>query len=522
MASETLTVFLEGSYLLFALTMALLWVLVVRWVRPEVLGRGVVAGSAVGVVVALIAGASVVAQGREAEVSQMRTQLIELAEVYARESELLGHHTVETDGGEPAGSAAASARARILEAQARWLGQTRLVADIYTVRREIGSDGTPRYRLVVDSETDYDHSGAIDQDREVASDSGELVDLPGVEPAFAGEAIFVDEPDVDRWGFWVSSHTPMRGPDGEVEAILGVDYPAEEWIQRLAGVDRSALLTTALVIVAGLAALSLYSLVRRGATTQVERARASGEQMAVELELARQFHRGLLSIPPPAVAGFDCSLTTNDGDSGEGESFDWLGLADGRFLLVMAHANGRPIGPMLMSTVARELTRVGKAPDTTVLQEVANRLREELMTDPVLERSTSTMIMLLDPALGTCSIVRSSRTPILLSAEKWIPSAEPVSGSAKGGAPEIPNTDDSGRTRILQPGESMVVLSDAAHEWLRTSGDLEGLSRLTRGLVEGGKSASELGRLVAQELSNAGGPPQGTACAAFVRQPSAR
>ncbi len=522
MAADTLAVLLEGPFLAFAFAMAVLWVLVVRWVRPEVLGRGVVAGSGVGVVLVIVVGAHWVAIGREREVSQMRTQLVELAEVYARESELLGHHVVETDGGESPDSEGGVARRRILEAQARWLSQTRLVADIYTVRREVSSDGTPQYRLVVDSETDYDHSGAIDQDREAASEPGESVELLGVEPAFAGDAIFVDEPENDRWGYWVSSHTPLRGPDGRVEAILGVDYPAEEWIARLADVQRSTLLTTALMIVSGLAALSVYALVRRAAMAQVERARLSGEQLAIELELARHAHRGLLAVPSPVVAGFDTSLTTNDGESGTGDSFDWLALADGRFLLVMAHAKGRPIGAMLMSTIAREVVRIGGTVQLSHLEQAVDRLREELKADVMLERSTSIMVMLVDPSSGSCSIVRSSKTPVMIGGETWVPSGAPFTDAVRNES-AAPTVDDlSSRTRVVRPGEALIVLSDAAHEWLRTSGDLEGLSRLRRLLQEGGRSARDLGRLVTEELSAAGGPPQGAACAAFVRRPAAR
>lgn len=58
---------------------------------------------------------------------------------------------------------------KVVDAQRRWLQANALVSDIYTIRRT-AEGGTI---LVVDSETDYDHSGAIDQDREQRTDPGE-------------------------------------------------------------------------------------------------------------------------------------------------------------------------------------------------------------------------------------------------------------------------------------------------------------------------------------------------------------
>ena len=44
-----------------------------------------------------------------------------------------------------------------------------------------------------------------------------------------GQAL-VSKPSTDRWGTWVSIFVPMRNPDtGEVAAVFGLDYPAENW-----------------------------------------------------------------------------------------------------------------------------------------------------------------------------------------------------------------------------------------------------------------------------------------------------
>ena len=52
---------------------------------------------------------------------------------------------------------------------------------------------------------------------------------PYVDAAYEGRRGFDGNPYEDFWGTWVSAYVPMRDPDGNVEAVLGVDYDAGEW-----------------------------------------------------------------------------------------------------------------------------------------------------------------------------------------------------------------------------------------------------------------------------------------------------
>ena len=94
--------------------------------------------------------------------------------------------------------------------------------------------------LLVDSETDYDHNGRYEGAREQRTPPGEVyTDItPALERAFRGTPQFDDAIITDRWGTWVSAYAPLRDADGRVEAVLGVDFEAAEWLAQRAQARR--------------------------------------------------------------------------------------------------------------------------------------------------------------------------------------------------------------------------------------------------------------------------------------------
>ena len=164
--------------------------------------------------------------GRE-ERRYMEALVQGFAPTFAMEMSRLGHADIrlDTPPNDPT-------YLRLIEAQIRWLAVNPRIADIYTFRRL--EDGT--IVLVVDSETDYDRDGYYTGERESRTAIGEVYDnsYPTLERAFAGVPCFDDKIVEDRWGTWVSAFHPMYDEDGSVEAVLGVDFPADEWLARIA------------------------------------------------------------------------------------------------------------------------------------------------------------------------------------------------------------------------------------------------------------------------------------------------
>lgn len=181
----------------------------------------------------------------EAAGKRPQRRLIELlqgiAPTYAEELARMGHATlqVETAESDPR-------YLQMIEALKRWTRLNPLVSDIYTFRR--APDGGVMF--LVDAETDYDGDGKFSGERESRTRPGELYPQAGEElrRAFDGEANFMTEPVTDRWGTWVSMQVPMRDALGRVEAVLGIDYPADIWAEENRERRRVALLYLGVVV----------------------------------------------------------------------------------------------------------------------------------------------------------------------------------------------------------------------------------------------------------------------------------
>ena len=186
---------------------------------------------------------------------RLRKQVEGLAPTYARELELLGHSqiTLDTPADDPV-------YLKMIQKQKDWLKLNLAITDIYTCRKH--SPG--KQRLIVDSETDYDRNGLYEGDREIRTPIGEIWEEKSdyLKRAHQGESTFNDIPYKDRWGTWVTAYVPMRDAEGHVEAVLGVDYPAEDWLHAIARARLLVIGFLSVVVTIGLASVSIISILR--------------------------------------------------------------------------------------------------------------------------------------------------------------------------------------------------------------------------------------------------------------------
>ncbi len=193
------------------------------------------------------------------------------APTYAQELAKMGHASLPLD------TAADDPRyLAMIDAEKRWLAANPAIADIYTFRQKPGGEVV----LFIDSETDYDRNGRIEGEREQRTKIGEAYDEASatVRAAFAGQGGFDPEIATDRWGKWVSASEPMRDAQGRVEAVLGVDFDAAQFVR---AIEHSRL--TVIGYLAGLVALvaggstliaTLSGTIRRAQTAEAEAAEA--------------------------------------------------------------------------------------------------------------------------------------------------------------------------------------------------------------------------------------------------------
>lgn len=183
------------------------------------------------------------------EKSRIRQLMDGFPPTYAVELERLNHAAVSalTKPDDPT-------YLQLVEAEKRWLEVNPYINDIYT----IGKDENGKFFMLVDSETDYDHNGRLEGEREQRTAIGEPYPSPdpSLAVAFAGKASFSSRPYTDRWGSWVSSYFPLHDTQGKVNAVVGVDFDANNW---LAVIRRARLGAIGLVLVASLLCLSLVA-----------------------------------------------------------------------------------------------------------------------------------------------------------------------------------------------------------------------------------------------------------------------
>lgn len=212
------------DWVTFALITTGLFVTVHFWLRHSRGTRGLPCVAWVAFLV-LVGGAWPLAESvGHREQDRLRHMMEGLAPTYALELERLGHAQLDFN------TSTNDARyLRIIERQMQWLKVNPYIHDIYTIRRN--TEG--KVALLVDSETDYNRNGRFDTERETRTAIGEYFGetTPALDRAFAGQAGFDEEIVTDFWGTWVGAFAPMHGSNGEVEAVLGVDYDARDWME---------------------------------------------------------------------------------------------------------------------------------------------------------------------------------------------------------------------------------------------------------------------------------------------------
>lgn len=159
-----------------------------------------------------IYGLTVTSQRNEAELLKSRLAIMSES-MKASKHYRLSENTMEND----------EIYLKIIDTEKTWLiAAEKFFDDIYTMR----ADDTGGIRLIVDSETDYDHSGKFDSDREQRTKIGEIYDkeLPALTEIFKTQKFsYTNEFYTDKWGTWISAFYPLYDRDNNFDGIIGVD-----------------------------------------------------------------------------------------------------------------------------------------------------------------------------------------------------------------------------------------------------------------------------------------------------------
>ena len=265
------------------------------------------------------------------EVSQ---QMGDIAPVFADIFEQLGHSriTLETPADDPL-------YLRLIETQIRLLRVTPTVNDVYTMRRQ--PDG--KVVIVVDSETDYDRNGRIDQEREKRTPIGFVYDHvdSGLQLALKGTANFDRQPLSDEWGDWVSAWVPLHRPDGTLDGVLGVDFSAAQWLAAGHEARWTVLIECFALVALLLASGTAFALLRRKVT---------------ELELSQaQVHESAEHVRQVVDTCLDAAITMD----ATGRVIAWNREAERTFGWSEAEALDRRLADLIVPPALREAAEHG-------------------------------------------------------------------------------------------------------------------------------------------------------------------
>ncbi len=239
------------------------------------------------------------------------------APTYALEMARMGHSRIqlETKLDDPL-------YLELISAQVEWLKANSRAASVYTFRKVPGRqyqhiEGEP-IQFIVACETDYDGNGTIEGETEQRVPIGEEFTEtdPSMLSVFLGIPSFSTEPVTDRWGSWMSAYAPIFGPDGSVEAAIGVDFNAHEWISAVQRARSTMLAYVGLVLlfVAGGASVASNQLI-------LQASRREREINAVTMEAKEKFETLVNSIEGVV---YECDPVTG--------AFQFLSAQAGRIL----------------------------------------------------------------------------------------------------------------------------------------------------------------------------------------------
>lgn len=202
-----------------------------------------------------------------------------LAPTYAMELGRMGHEkiTLDTKADDPL-------YLEQIDLLKKWAALNPAVADIYTMRKR--PDG--KIMLIVDAETDYNHDGKFEGEREKRTPIGEEYDenSPGLALALKGKTNFDADIVPDRWGEWVSAWSPIYDSNGKIDGVVGVDFDAHEWLAAIADDRRNAILAIALIltfVALGGTALAMLNADLAERTAAEERYRKADERMQITI-----------------------------------------------------------------------------------------------------------------------------------------------------------------------------------------------------------------------------------------------
>ena len=206
-----------------------------------------------------------------------------------------------------------------------------------------------------------------------------------------------------------------------------------------------------------------------------ERLRAAGEQVAEELQLARNMQMAILPHDFPDEAGWGVCASMNPARELGGDFYDCFSLPDGRYGVLVADVSGKGVGAAFFMAVSRtvllDLAMSGASPAEVFEQ--ANTLLCE--RNPV-ELFVTACYVIFNPADGQLVYASAGHhSPLLRQSNGAVSSLPCPSDVALGVLPGLSYTNRQSR---LDAGAALLLYTDGVTEAFSASDEAYGDTRL--------------------------------------------
>jgi sigma-B regulation protein RsbU (phosphoserine phosphatase) len=210
--------------------------------------------------------------------------------------------------------------------------------------------------------------------------------------------------------------------------------------------------------------------------TERERNRRELLEHAEQFRVAREIQAHLFPKAAPQLPGFDIAGASFPAAAAGGDYFDFMPMADGGLGLVVGDVTGHGIGPALLMAETRAYVRIA-ALNRAEPSDVLTRTNVALAEDIGSERFVTLFLGRLDAATRRLSYVSAGHPPgYLLAADGSVRLELRRTGVPLGMRPNMEYRNAPAVT--LQPGETVLLLTDGIEEAMGSGEELFGTERM--------------------------------------------
>jgi serine phosphatase RsbU (regulator of sigma subunit) len=286
---------------------------------------------------------------------------------------------------------------------------------------------------------------------------------------------------------------PMLGLDGEPRGIISID--SQNPLGQFKKDDLDLLMA-----VAGQAALSYE-------TARLMQVYAEKQQQDSEMAIARDVQRALLPPELPQTEAYNFFASYDAAYAVGGDYFDSFLLPGDKICLSFGDVAGKGVpGALIMSRLASCVQSTMQF--SHEVGEAIGAINNHMCHASLAGRFVTYVLMIIDLKTHEMSVANGGHmSPLIRKADRTIEEMDPDKvGPPVGVVEDYPYEVD---TRVLEPGDTVVVVTDGVDEAMNPAGDLYTTERMVEFVRNGPENAAQLGKaLLADVRQHAAGHPQ--------------